>query len=325
MQAPTTHRRGLKSVGDGFLQQPHGAATESFESSQESFQAWMISPFHKPDGPGLWRTLTVIFLVILTVLANAWIYHAVLDGLLKSTLIPGASDFMIRALLMGLTAAAMFLVFSGWWSFDTDLPTIIYPEIAIAFIVSRSGRLGLVVSLVYCGIIFGISAAAGAILRILNVVAPNAGIINVATDPNGRVLYWFGTFLFVFSVLLSRNFLNHDESPMKAYHRSIKAGAGVLFVIITGFASNGLRSFSASQYVTASIATGNNVDWPFYVFVAFLAAPATAMAIYILLSWLLAGTDIKIFRHSVEKKVDGDIEMPINASARVNRKLNVQF
>jgi hypothetical protein len=317
MQVPT---RRIKNVDGGFKQD--GSVTESLKP--DSFQEWMIAPFHKADGPNAWHTIVVVILVFTGVIANSWIFHAVLDGLLKSTLVPGAGDFMIRALLMGMTTATLFMVISGWWSFDDQLPTLIYPELALAKVASQKNRLGLVVALVYCGIIFGAAAAAGGILRVLDSAPVNAGIINAATNADGRWLYWFGTSLFVFAFLFCSNMLQDGESDMKAYYRSIKAGAGMLFVLTVGFASHGLRSFSSSHYVTASIATGISLDWPIYVFVALLAAPATAIVLYGLISFLVSRQGGRYT--DLMKKTDGaQAEIPMNASSRVRGKIQVQY
>lgn len=318
--------RGLKNVDGGFKQD--SSIVDSLKP--DSFQEWMISPFHKgEDGPNAWHTIVVVILVFTGTLANSWIFHAVLDGLLKSTLVPGAGDFMIRALLMGLTTSVLFMVISGWWSFDDQLPTLIYPELALAKIVSQRNRLGLVVAVVYCAIIFAGAAAAGGILRVLDSSPVNAGIINAATNADGRWLYWFGTSLFVFAVLFCSNMLQEGESEMKAYYRSIKAGAGMLFVLTIGFASHGLRSYSSSHYVTASIATGINVDWPIYVFVALLAAPATAVVLYGLISFLVSRqggryTKMKTDGPAESKESNSAIPMT-NVSTRVAKKINVNY
>ena len=95
MQVPT---RRIENVDGGFKQD--GSIIETLKP--DSFKEWIIGPFHNNDGPTAWHAIVVVILVFIGVLANSWIFHAVLDGLLKSTLVPGAGDFMIRALLMGM-------------------------------------------------------------------------------------------------------------------------------------------------------------------------------------------------------------------------------
>lgn len=317
MKAPT---RGLKNVEGGLIEDR--SAIDGIKLDSATFQEYMIAPFHSTSAPSAWRAIVVALLVYVGTTFNSWVFHATLDGLLKSTLVPTAADFMIRALFIGCITATAYVTISGWWSFDDQLPTIIYPEVALAKIASRRGRLGLVTALVYCAIIFAGAATGGAILRILDTAPVNAGIINVATDPAGRWIYWICVSLFVFAGLWCSNLLQEKETEMQAFYRSIYAGAGMLFIFTLGFAGHGLRSFSSSHYVAASIATGTNVDWPIYVFVALLAAPATAVLLYGVFSVLI---HMQGGRYTKVKTDDAEAQIPMNASSRVRGKIQVTY
>ena len=314
-------RRGLRSIDAGF-DAKESPFDHSGDESGSIASHIFLAPFDKPTRPGWNIAILVSFLVFFGSLAHGWIFHACLNGLFTATaLISTPVDFMLRAIIIALVGAALFLMTSAW-SFDDELPTYIFPELALGSV--GTYQIGLIPALVYSGLMFGGYAIAGLILNKLygNL---NAAVVSNLTAVNSQVLLWFGATLVVFTYLFCATFANNGEKKKHNNKRAIWVTALTIFVTTIAFAANHLVTFSSGMAVTGMIASGTNDHWAMLVFLPLLASTATAVVMVLLILMLVkwgGGAGGKMKAEGEEKSVE---EAKSRISKRIARKLVTEY
>ena len=301
---------------------------------------------------GIWALRTLMTMIF--VFLGSFVYGFVFVFAQSNAATVG-TDLFIRYVLLGLVAAVMFYVTSVW-TYYPDLPTIIYPAHSLSLIATgisnpKMGSFGAILALVYGLFQFSGYAAAGGLVKALNVTATLQNTAGpVLTQPGSAAtywLYWFGATVIAFSYVFNRLFRQEGESVDRtANDRGSVAAALAIFGFTVAFHLLGLNSYSSGVYVTQSIVSngaypvshaGDTVtQWAFYIFVDLLAVPGTVALLTIVVYMTYRGADVLEDRYKVEgTKItdnDGGFTVPNNAQVAgsasqrlVKRNLTVNY
>lgn len=282
---------------------------------------------------GIWALRTLMTMIF--VFLGSFVYGFVFVFAQSNAATVG-TDLFIRYVLLGLVAAVMFYVTSVW-TYYPDLPTIIYPAHSLSLIATgisnpKMGSFGAILALVYGVFQFSGYAAAGGLVKALNVTATLQNTAGpVLTQPGSAAtywLYWFGATVIAFSYVFNRLFRQEGESVDRtANDRGSVAAALAIFGFTVAFHLLGLNSYSSGVYVTQSIVSNGAypvshvgdtvVQWAFYIFVDLLAVPGTVALLTIVVYMTYRGADVLEDRYKVDgTKIndnDGGFTVPNNA------------
>lgn len=277
MKVPLVNKRKNATVDGGFNDNDDSPLDN--DPNSNTMEKLFLAPYHNGGSkPSPGTAIATALFVFLGALLNGWVFHACLDGLLKSALIPTAADKMIRAIIIAIVAAGVYYL-PQLWSYDTDLPLTVYPEITWTQVGSMH-KIGVLVGLVYNAVQFAGFVVAGFILRQMD-GAVNAGVLNAPTDPAGKTLYWFGSMVVCVAYVMAVKLRNDGENEEHSTHRGALASALALFLVTIGFIANLNVSYSSGMSVSALIATFSSVDWAFKVFVPLFASSGAAVLLYL--------------------------------------------
>jgi hypothetical protein len=334
--AMATPKKGLRTIdarGMEFTGRP-------FEDSGNMLTRLLLGPFESLQASlsavFALRTLLTMFFVFLGSLVYGTVFVFA-----QSNALTAGTELFLRSVLLGLIAMSMFYVTSVWTYYD-DLPTIIYPAHSMALVstaVTNSGptTIGLIIALCYGIFQFGGYAAAGGIVRALNVTTTplqnSAGLPAGLGSSNTYWLYWFGATVIAFSYIYNRVFKQKDESVDRAANdRASKAAAIAIFGLTVAFYSLGLNSYSSGVYVTQTIAANGLypishagdtvVQWAFYIWVDLLAVPATVLLLTIVVWLMFYGAEKYDGPNRGNGKVTGADGSPIDFGSSSNAQVN---
>lgn len=316
MKVPLVNKRKNATVDGGFNDMDDTPFDN--DATTATLEKFFLAPYHTGGNkPAPGTAIVTAVLVFLSALLNGWVFHACLDGLLKSALIPTAADKMLRGIQIAIVAAVAYFI-PHLLSCDTDLPITAYPEVTWTQVFTMH-KIGLLTGAVYNALQFGGFVVAGFILRVtdgpLSATAGNS-ILNSSTDPTGKTLYWFGSMLICTTYILAVKFWNEKEAEETAHTRGVIASTLALFLVTIGFTSNLNVSYSSGMSVTALIATFSSADWAFRVFVPLLASSAAAALLYLLFVVVLRyGTPKRPYGY---KKTDSEMSP---AAAKISSRV----
>ena len=291
MQAPSKSQLKQPLIGAGI---EHNDRLPPFGDAN----SWLMYPWVRGnmDAPGPLKTVGIALLTFVGALTNGWIVMTAIGIALNATQSATASaDLLVRALIIGLVQGGYFWIVRSW-TYDSSLHHYVYPENAFGAFLSH--EIGLIPFLGVAGLLFGGYAAAGGILTVFG-NTPVIGLVNgagVGVSASNKAVYWFVGSILCFYYVYNTKFFNNDggrETSADKYQRTIAVYAAGLVVNVIFLSLISIVTFSSGLYVTAVIATNglanHNLDWAFWVFVSFLACPATAALLYYIFYFLDLG------------------------------------
>lgn len=309
------------------LKVPKSANIDAFTNDEEkdiilhvgmerpSLQKFLFAPFHDKS-PRLASVFITTIMVFLGGLITGW----VLVGARAAASSAVGEGLYLKTFIIALVAPAVYLV-TSLWTYDPDLPNVVFPEIAMAMV--GTSKFGIFTALGYTGVSWCGFLAGGGILKALGVLSTRtAPLINYATGTNSYWLYWFGGTVIIFSYIFNFHFRQQGntkgERMTHAHWRGSLAAALAIFLLTLGAGTgaaptapftglNGIYTWSSGQYwagyiintaaaesydtvlAGGTVGTYNvfGVNPPaFFILVGWLAVPATVVALIIVLGFL---------------------------------------
>lgn len=344
MQTPK-RTGGLKNMGDPVYQGPEFRNIRDVDGAYISDMFWnvVLGPFRTVSEAGGMLFTKELFSTMILVFLGCFINGAVFV-MVQSSLNAAVTDAVLRAFILGLVAASIYIGISMWSYYD-KFPILIYPAqsmamVGMAFTRKKEETFSLVIALIYGLFQFAGYLAAGGALRAFALINTATPLYNVSSADQGYWIYWFGATVITFNFLFNRLF---RQSPAEtggfdtAVRASIASGL-FIFIMTLGFYGLGIKSYSSGLFTTQVLAypalpdtatvVNGAIPWAFYIFVDLLAVPATVVILVIvfaLIQYLGRGSK----KTKTEDDVNSSIETPlipqVASSARVQRRLEVNY
>ncbi len=338
-----TPKSGLKPLNDPVYDGPSVKDVAGLNATDLA-EKLFLGPF---KALGAVFSLQTLFSMVLVFLGT--FIYSIVTVFAQSNAVAASTDAFIHSVLMGLVAGSLFYVTTTWTYFD-NLPTLIYPAHAMAMVATsltrnKSQSFGLVLALIYVTFQYCASLAAGGVLKALGVTAT---LQNTATAASSYWMYWLGATVIGFSLVYNRLFRQDDESNVASTHRAAVAAAIAIFGMQVAFHSLGINTYSSGVYLTQTVASGyvyptynvslpgvafegdNVTQWAFYIFVEWLAVPATVFALVVLMALLLQSTtSVTRFTKSEVYGNSRDVNESVNSTSdrlkKRNASVNVSY
>lgn len=252
-----------------------------------------------------------------------------------------AADMGIRAVLVsGYLAIGYFA--AKLITHDTRYRVYMMPANALASVINK--EVGLVVAFIHAGLILAAAAAAGVICKMIVGAPLSIYVINGAASGAAgplanatvtKTLFWLSTSLITTTYIFINGFWNQDKekaeppSPNVISIWSYVATALVFGFLTAAFFVAQLTALDGGLSLTGLMATGNHFEAVFWMCISLFAAPATAIAFYLIKSLLLNTFVPKIPGYTYEDQPHA-VDLPgmsnnIATSARLRKRVNVNL
>ncbi len=336
-----TPKSGLKAMNDPVYEGPRLSDVTSLNAADLA-EKLFLGPF---KALGAVFSLQTLFSMVLVFLGT--FVYSIVTVFAQANAVAASTDAFIYSVLLGLVAGSLFYVTTTWTYFDA-LPTLIYPAHAMSMVATSLTRnkaqsFGLVLALIYVTFQYCASLAAGGVLKLLGVTG---ALQNQATSASSYWMYWLGATVIGFSMVYNRLFKQEEEYHIATSQRAAIATAIAIFGMQVAFHSLGLNTYSSGVFLTQTVVanyaypsynataapnvaflTDGTNQWAFYIFVEWLAVPATVFLLVILMSLVLQATT------HVGKSKNEDSNSQVGASSshssdrlkKRNATVNVQY